>query len=215
MEAVNYKFMEASCTDFAEKLASKSPVPGGGGASAYVGSLAASLLLMYLNLSIGKKAFAKNEEELKQGRDDLEKISLNLRELVEKDALGFLPLSQAYKIKAESPEEKLKKEEIMESALKEACKAPMDIVRNCLKIVEWSEKLWDKGSRLALTDAASGLILAKSAMKTASLNVTINTAMLKDGSAKKAIEGEMKNMLDRGQEIHDEIIDKILKTINS
>ncbi len=209
----DFNFMEDSCNDFAEKLASKSPVPGGGGASAYIGSLAASLLIMYLNLSIGKKSYAEYEEVLKKSRQELEEISLNLRSLVEEDALGFIPLSRAYKLKAESDEEKLKKRKIMEEALKEACRAPMEIIRKCLKIIELTEEVWNKGSRLALTDAASGLILANTAIKTASLNVTINTAMLKERSAKEAIESEMEDMSVKAQKIHDEIIKKILNKI--
>ena len=47
-------------------LASKAPVPGGGGASALGGSVAAALGQMVSNLTIGKKKYADVEEEVQE-----------------------------------------------------------------------------------------------------------------------------------------------------
>ena len=45
-------FSTSTCTEFVEVLASKAPVPGGGGASAIGGALAAALGQMELLLEI-------------------------------------------------------------------------------------------------------------------------------------------------------------------
>ena len=57
-------FAEASCTEFAARLASRDAVPGGGGASALVGALGAALASMVGNLTTGKKKYAAYEEEI-------------------------------------------------------------------------------------------------------------------------------------------------------
>ena len=60
------KLSKITCEEFAAKLASKEPVPGGGGVAALVGALGAALGSMVGNYSIGKKKFlgmeAKHQE---------------------------------------------------------------------------------------------------------------------------------------------------------
>ena len=46
-------------TRFIDALASSAPVPGGGGASAYVGAIARTLVFTVGNLTIGKKKYAE------------------------------------------------------------------------------------------------------------------------------------------------------------
>ena len=48
---------QLSCEDFAEELASKKSVPGGGGAAALAGALGVALNSMVANFSKGKKKF--------------------------------------------------------------------------------------------------------------------------------------------------------------
>ena len=53
-----------SLESYIEKLASKNPVPGGGGVAALNLSLGAALLEMVINLSIGKKSLIQFTEQL-------------------------------------------------------------------------------------------------------------------------------------------------------
>ena len=58
-------FSDKSCREFVEVLASKEPVPGGGGAAALAGALAAALANMVGSLTVGKKRYAAVEEDIK------------------------------------------------------------------------------------------------------------------------------------------------------
>ena len=48
---------ELSCREFAHELASKKPVPGGGGVAALTAALGVALNTMVANFSVGKKKF--------------------------------------------------------------------------------------------------------------------------------------------------------------
>ena len=53
------KISEKTCVEFVDVLASKSAVPGGGGAAALVGAIGMALGSMVCNLTIGKKKYAQ------------------------------------------------------------------------------------------------------------------------------------------------------------
>ena len=53
-----------SCASFASELASRKPVPGGGGAAAYVGALAAALCSMVGNFTVGKPRYVAVEADV-------------------------------------------------------------------------------------------------------------------------------------------------------
>ena len=74
-------FSTSTCTEFVEVLASKAPVPGGGGASALVGAVGTALGNMVGSLTVGKKKYADVEDEmweLKAKCDQLQKDFLSL-----------------------------------------------------------------------------------------------------------------------------------------
>ena len=84
---------EFSIDKYIEVLSSASPIPGGGGASAVVGALAASLSLMVCNLTLGKKKFISIEEEIKKIVIDMNNGIQNLLDLADKDAKVLVPLN--------------------------------------------------------------------------------------------------------------------------
>ena len=57
-------FSTSKCDEFVEVLASKAPVPGGGGASALVAAVGTALGNMVGSLTVGKKKYADVEEEM-------------------------------------------------------------------------------------------------------------------------------------------------------
>ena len=57
-------FSTVPCNEFVEVLASKAPVPGGGGASALVGAVGIALGTMVGRLTAGKKNNAEVEDEM-------------------------------------------------------------------------------------------------------------------------------------------------------
>ena len=87
---------QQSMDTFLKTLSSSAPVPGGGGASAYVAAVGMSLGSMVANLTTGKKKYAEYQEEIEQIIEKAGKLTDELADYMQKDAVAFEPLSKAY-----------------------------------------------------------------------------------------------------------------------
>ncbi|UOO36840.1 cyclodeaminase/cyclohydrolase family protein [Oscillospiraceae bacterium CM] len=202
-------FVTVNCNEFVEVLASKAPVPGGGGASALVGAIGTALGSMVGNLTVGKKKYADVEADILKIMDKAAALQKDLLKLVDEDAVVFEPLSKAYGIPKDDPN----RDKIMEDALKAACSVPMDIMRACCKAIELHEELAAKGSALALSDVGVGVVFCKSALMGASLNVFINTKSMMDKAHAAEIEKEADALLTKYCAQADAIYDSVIKRL--
>ena len=173
-------FSTVPCNEFVEVLASKAPVPGGGGASALVGAIGTALGNMVGSLTVGKKKYADVEEEMYELKGKADALQKELLHLIERDAEVFEPLSKAYGMPRNTEEEKAEKARVMEIVLKDACSVPMEIMERCCEAIDLIEVFAAKGSALAISDAGVGATFCKAALEGASLNVFINTKSMKN-----------------------------------
>ena len=192
---MDMRYTDLSCVEFAERLSSKDAVPGGGGASALAAALAAALSNMVGNLTVGKKKYADVEEELRGLMEKLQVLRTELLELVEEDARSFEPLSKAYGLPKETEGEKAYKQEVMEKCLNDAARVPLEIMRKIAEIVPMTRTFADKGSVIAVSDAGVSAALCSAAMRSAALNVYINTGMMKDRACAEKLDEECKELI--------------------
>lgn len=183
--------MDKTCAEFAEALAAKVSVPGGGGAAAYVGALAVALCSMTGNFTTGKKKYAAYEADIQRMLQEGEEVRERLLELVDRDAAAFLPLSEAYAIPKEDPG----RTEALEAATKAALSAPLAMMQEIARAIELLEEMQEKGSRLLLSDVGCGAALAAAAMQAAALNVFVNTQSLTDRTFAETVEAEADDLL--------------------
>lgn len=185
------KLTDKSCRDFAEVLASKASVPGGGGAAALAGALGTALCSMVGNFTVGKKKYAAVEADVQNMLIQAEKLREQLLELVNADAQAFEPLSKAYAIPKEDPAH----DAVLEEATLRACEAPMEMVRCCSKAIDLLEEMLNKGSVMLVSDVGCGALLCGAAMESAAMNVYINTGSLRDRERAKTMEAEIDALL--------------------
>lgn len=168
--------IEKSCIEFTNMLASASPVPGGGGASALVGAIGMALGNMVGSLTLGKKKYADVQEDIIALKGQADALQTKLLDLVQKDADVFEPLAKAYGIPKDDPS----RTEVMEAALKLACSVPLAIMENCCKAIDLHQEFAAKGTAIAISDVGVGVAFCKAALLGASLNVFINTKSMTD-----------------------------------
>lgn len=201
-------------TTFIQELASKAPTPGGGGASAYVGALASSLGSMVANLTVGKKKYLEVEADMYIALERLADLRERLIELIDEDAEAFAPLAASYGMPKDTPEEQAAKESAMQEALIGACDVPLEIMRQCAAVIEQTEFLAYKGSRLALSDAGVAAVFAKAALQGASLNIIINIASMTDTERATAYQKEVDLLIEQAGSRADTLFAYVMQEIS-
>ena len=193
-------------TNFLDKLASKDPTPGGGGAAALAGAIGIALGNMTGSLTVGKQKYADVEDEI----IELNKRSVSLRkelyELIRRDAEAFMPVSRAYGIPKNDPT----REEIMEQALKGAAEVPLEIIRKCCEALDIIVEYEKKGSVIAISDAGCAAAMCKAAIESAALNVYVNTKSMKNREYAEALNVEVQKMLDKYLVVAAEVYESVM-----
>lgn len=204
---------EKTCSEFIEVLASKAPVPGGGGAAAMGGAIGMALSNMVGNLTVGKKKYADVEDEVKVLLEKGYGIIEELKKLVDKDAEVFEPLSKAYGLPKDTPEQAKIKEETLEKCSKEACSVPLEIMRKSFEGIKIHERMGQIGSLLAISDVGCGVVFLKAALISGYLNVLINLNTIKDQEFVKEVTKETEQLLAEGSKIADETLELVIGKI--
>jgi len=190
------QYTALTCEAFMEELASKAPVPGGGGASALCGAIGMALGNMVGSLTLGKKKYADVQEDIIRLKAEATALTNELMALVQQDAEAFEPLSRAYSLPKETEEQQQEKARVMEEALKVACAVPLSIMEKCCEAIKLHREFADKGTAIAISDVGCGVTICKSALLAASLNVAINTKSMKDRAYAEDINRRSQEMIE-------------------
>ena len=197
--------LELSCLKFIDELSSKAPVPGGGGATAFVGSIGVALGSMVGNLTLGKEKYAEVGKDIEILQKKSEALIMRLNQLVQKDAAVFEPLAKAYGMPTITAQGRAEKDEVLQKALIQATRVPLAVAECSLDGIRLLDQYARKGSRLAVSDAGVGVILCKSAIQGSKLNVLINLRLMKDEKLKTEMLNKMAVIETEGLKLADEV----------
>jgi len=199
------KLINETCENFTALIASTAPAPGGGGASALVGAVAAALGDMVGELTLGKPKYAEVEPEIKGAMKEAQELRVKLLELVDRDAQDFEPLAAAYAIPKDEPG----RDEELERCLRLAAQPPLEIFKCLIAVIELQKIFAEKGSKLMISDAATGAALARGALLGAAVNVKVNTKLMKDREYAEEINSYIDDRLSFYCALADEIFEGI------
>lgn len=199
------KFAGMTITEFDDALASNAPAPGGGGAAALAGALAAALGSMVCNLTAGKKSYAQYEEDNQKALQHLEAARKHLLTLIDEDARAFAPLQKYLSMPKDSPERR----EHMDAALRVACYVPTDVLYTCEDVAGLLASLAEKGLRGAISDIGVGLELCRAAMRASRMNILINAAAMPDEVFGMTLRRECEIVLGRCEPVIDAALERV------
>jgi methenyltetrahydrofolate cyclohydrolase len=197
--------LSSSIGDFAELVAAGTPAPGGGSVAAYCGVLAASLGQMVCNLTIGKQKYAAAQPRLTEIRSELEQLGVRLRELIAEDAASFEAVLQSYRLPKETDDQKAHRAGQIQIALRGAVDVPVETAQRSFDVLKLLRELTDIGNTNALSDAAVGAQLTRTAIMGASYNVDVNLDSISDREAADKTREQMKSMIEQSKIIAEQV----------
>jgi formiminotetrahydrofolate cyclodeaminase len=174
------QLLDKPLRQFLDELASGAPTPGGGSVAATTGAMAAGLLTMVCDLTIGKKQYAEFEEEARGLRERAEALRSELQALAQADVDVFGHLSAAYKLPRTTDADAASRRAAIQKVTREATAVPLRIARAITALLPLCAPLARHGNRSAVSDIGVAALLIKAAVPAALLNVDINLGVLED-----------------------------------
>ena len=195
---------------FLQELASKQATPGGGSAAAIMGAQSAALVSMVCNLTLGKSKYASVEDDMKSLLHQSENLRDQLTAMIKADVDVFDKLMSAYGLPKETDQDKQERSKQIQRILRAATDVPLECAKACKQVIGLSRIAAEKGSLAVISDAGVAVMAAYSGLKSAALNVYINTGSIKDRTFANAKLIELDDIL-KGADLETETIYKIVK----
>lgn len=188
-------YIDQSMRHFLDKLAGKSPEPGGGSVAALTGSLGAGLVSMVCSLTLGKEKYKDVQPQVEALIKESEKLRVEMQDLIQKDTEVYGGLSEVYKMRKSTDAEKAARTAAMQVALKKACQVPFEIGLKSLEVAQLAQRAAEIGNVAAVSDAGVAVLLAQACAQSAALNVKINVNSIKDDAYNKDTWSKMEAVL--------------------
>jgi formiminotetrahydrofolate cyclodeaminase len=179
--------LDLSVRDFLGALASRAPTPGGGAAAALAGAVAAALIEMTANLTIGKPKFASVEEQARRIASAAAELQYQFQDQVEADARAFGRVSAAYRLPKSTDAERQARSASIQTALSEAAAIPLEAAKACAVLLELCETAAPVLNPAVISDVLVGALLAQGALESAAVNVEVNVAAMSDAAAARRL----------------------------
>lgn len=207
------KLTDLHTKEFLALLASDAPAPGGGGAAAMAGALAAALASMQANITIGKKNFVEQQAEAELLLLQAENSRSKLLELAEDDAAVFSEFMRCYRLPKSNEEEKLLRSQSICRAAKRAAEIPLEIARESLRVMRLALRMAQIGNPHVITDGAVSGLLARAALRGSIYNIMVNLQLTQDEAYNMTLCQESNLLEQQAEKLEQEILaltDKVI-----
>jgi len=146
---------------------------------------------MVCNLTIGRTGYEEAEERMRGVLDEAEASRTALLALADRDAAAFGAVMAAFKMPKETDAEKAVRSQAIQEGYAAAAEVPMDIGRRAAELMELAREVTEIGNASAASDGACAAQALSASVWSATYNVEINAAALKDPAKAQALRDEV------------------------
>ena len=169
-------------TEYLNKAAAGTAVPGGGSVAALNAALAAGLTEMVANLTIGKKGHEEVQADMKALAEKASQLRKKLTAAIDQDADAYTAVMAAYRLPKSTEEETAARNQKIQDAIKHAALVPLEVAKDALKVIELAGQAIRMGNKNAASDGAVAAMNARTGALAAIYNVKINLGSIDDDS---------------------------------
>ena len=193
-------------TEYLEKAAAGTAVPGGGSVAALNAGLAAGLTEMVANLTIGKKGYEAVEEEMKDIARKAAGLRKKLTAAIDRDAEAYSEVMAAFKLPRATDREKELRKLAIQKAFKQAALVPLEVANNAVKVLSLAGRAVNGGNKNAVTDGVVAAMNARTAALAALYNVKINLSSIEDDEFVQKLTREINDLEQQAEKKEKEIL---------
>jgi formiminotetrahydrofolate cyclodeaminase len=176
---------------YLDALASDAPTPGGGAVAALAGATGAALISMVCNLTIGRTGYEEAEERMRGVLDEAEASRKALLDLADQDAAAFGAVMAAFTMPKETDAEKAVRSQAIQAGYEAATTVPLEIAKRAAELMELAREATEIGNANAASDGACAAQALSASVWSATYNIEINAAALKDAAKAQALRDEV------------------------
>jgi formiminotetrahydrofolate cyclodeaminase len=173
-----------SVDQWLDELGSSAPTPGGGGAGALAAAMAAGLVEMVGNLSVGR---GQDDAALAATVERANALRRRAAELADEDAAVFTAVMDSYTLPRADAAEKAARRTAIDAALAGAARVPLDVAAVAAEVLALCDAILPLANPNLLSDVGVAAATARGALDSSVINVEVNLALLKDAEREGAL----------------------------
>ena len=196
---------------FADRVASDRPTPGGGTTAAAIGALAAALGSMTANISIAYQRDAGLRQKLIPLAEQTARLQQSLLDLADEDSRVYNLIVEGQRLPRKTEAQRNHREQVLQHAFQHATDLPLLIMEQCADVLELCTRIITLGRATAIPDAGAGAYAAAGALRAASMSVVANLPFLEDKAFVRRARTQKKKWMNRAdtlEQIVAELVEK-------
>ena len=201
--------VDGSIRNYALRLASDAPAPGGGSAAALAGAIGISLAGMVGALTEGRAKYAEYAEFVADLLAQAQSIQNEFLVLVDEDVAVFNAMSAAYKMPKDTADDKSSRTAAIQAALKNCTVTPYRMLGLCLGALELTARAIGKTNSNVTSDLGVAALCLKAAAQGAWLNILINLGSIRDVEFVAMYRDKSAAALDEAIKMADDIFEQV------